>query len=118
MPGAYTPWEDVSQKDSEVVRRIRINKHGRHAIEEHVHQDCTDVLEMNKALRNRDNFSGSLWAGGDWIRVAQIPFVILEKWMLEDDINFFRWNDEDKARMMRRLNDPSWRGLRTAPGRI
>jgi len=120
MPGAYTPWEDVSAQDSEVVRKIRINTldNANHSIEEHVAQDCTEVLEMNAALRNRDNFSGSLWAGRSWVQVAQIPFAVLEKWMIEEDIDFYRWNDEDKARIVRRLISNEWSGLRTAPGRI
>jgi hypothetical protein len=118
MPGAYTPWEDVSLPDSQIRRSMRINRHGRHAIEHHVTQECEEILEINKALLNEDNFSGSLWHGQSWIRVAQIPLAMLEKWMIEEDINFLRWNDDDKARIMRRLNDPSFRKLRTAPGRI
>ena len=118
MPYKHEKWEDVSLKDSGIVRRMRINPHGKKPIEWHVVQDCTEVLELNKALLNEDNFSGSLWNGSDWVRVAQIPLALLEKWMIEDDINFYRWNDDDKARIIRRLNDPEWRGLRTARGRL
>ncbi len=118
MPRVHQEWEDISLKDSLITRRLRVNPHGKKPVEWHVEQDCQEILEMNRALRNEDNFSGSLWAGRDWVRVAQIPLVILEKWMYEDDINFYRWNDDDKARLMKRLNDPEWSGLRTAPGRI
>ena len=52
------------------------------------------------------------------MRVAQVPLALLEKWMVEDDIDFYRWNDDDKARIMRRLNDNDYSKLRTAPGRI
>ena len=119
MGGAHSPWEDVTLKDSLIQRQMRINTHGKHTIEYRHHQNCDDIMIINKALRNQDNFSGTLWPKGqDWVRVAQIPLGLLEKWMAEDDIDFYRWNDDDKARIMRRLNDPDWSGLRTAKGRI
>ena len=65
MPGAYTPWEDVSLPDSLVSRQMRLNTSGKHSIEYHVEQDCEEILDLNKALRNEENFSGSLWGGRD-----------------------------------------------------
>jgi len=118
MPGAYTPWEDISTPGTGVSRKMRLNTHGKHTIEFSVEQECEEILDINKALRNVDNSSGSLWNGQEWVRVAQIPVALIEKWAKEEDINFYRWNDEDKARIMRRLNDNSWSDLRTAPGRI
>ncbi len=118
MPGAYTPWEDISTPGYGIARHMRLNTTGKHSIEYKVEQDCEEILEINKALRNEDNFSGSLWAGRDYVHVAQIPLAMIEKWAIEDDINLLRWNDEDKAKIMRRLNDNEWSGLRTAPGRI
>ncbi len=118
MPGAHTPWEDISQPGSGISRRMRLNMHGKPALEFHAEQDCTEILEINKALMNEDNSSGSLWAGRDWVRVAQIPLLTLEKWRKEDGIDWFRWNDEDKAKIIARLNDNSYSKLRTAPGRI
>ena len=120
MTGAYTPWEDVTLEDSLISRQMRINTldNTNHSIEYRNTQNCDEILAINKALRNQDNFSGSLWNGSNWVRVAQLPLALLEQWAEEDDINFYRWNDDDKARIMRRLNDPSYSQLRTAPGRI
>jgi hypothetical protein len=113
-----TPWEDISNPDEGVMRRMCLDTSDRHKVVFHAHQMCDDVLEQNAAFRNLDNFSGSLWDGRDYVRVAQIPLVMLEKWAREDDINFYRWNEQDKARLMKRLNDPDYSKLRTAPGVI
>ena len=49
-------------------------------------------------------------------RMASIPAVIVEKWLNEDGINVFRKSDAERVR--RKLNDPEWRWLRTAPGKL
>ena len=118
MPGAYTPWEDVSLPDSNLRRKMRINKHGKHSIEIRTEQDCADVIELNTKLRNRDNFSGSLWAGRQYVKIASIPLIEVERMLKEEGINLLRSNDEDKARLARKLNDPSFSKWRTAPGRV
>ncbi len=111
-------WEILSDPGDSIRRGIRMTDSGRGTIEFRSEQDCTDILEINQAFRNQDNSSGSLWHGKDWVRVAQIPFIVLDKWAQEEDINFLRWNEEDKAKIMRRLNDSEWSKLRTAPGKI
>jgi hypothetical protein len=97
---------------------MRLNMSGKPTVEFRSEQDVTDILDINQALYNQDNFSGSLWDGNSMVLVAQIPYITLDQWAQEDDINFMRWNEEDKAKIIKRLNDPSWKKLRTAPGRI
>lgn len=76
-------------------------------------QDVEPILEANKVLYNED--------GGGWSptremrRVASIPLVVVHKW-LQEGINIFDKNDRRKV--LQRLNDPEWRHLRTAPGRV
>lgn len=117
-----TPWEDVSLPDSAVRRRMRLNTDaGKHRIEMQTEQDCTELLSLNTAMKNADNSSGSLWDGRSMVKVAEIPLALLEKWRTEEGIDFLRWNDEDKARLMRKIRDPDvgeFSKLRTSPGRI
>jgi hypothetical protein len=115
---AHTPWEDVSAEGSPIRRRMRLNTTGKHAVEFHAEQDCSEILKANVDLQNEDNFSGSLWNGRGWVKVASIPMIVLEKWAQEDNIDFMRWNEEDKAKTMLRLNDKEYSKLRTAPGKI
>jgi hypothetical protein len=78
----------------------------------------TDCLSLNKAFLNTDRASSSLWNGGDYVKVASIPLEIIERWYKEDGINFYRANDEDKARLIKKLNDGEYNKLRTAPGEL
>lgn len=69
-------------------------------------QQFDDILEMNKALYNRDHGKH-----GDWTHVAQIPLVVLQelkkKGILHDNVAMKRW-----------LNDPDNRFFRTRPGTV
>ena len=76
-------------------------------------QDVEPILEHNKALANADDRGWS--PSREWRRVATIPNVVVEQWMREG-INVYDPNDEKKV--VERLNDPAWRYLRTAPGRV
>lgn len=71
------------------------------------------VIERNKAMRNHnDGYSPSR----ELRRVASIPFILINKWLVEEG-----WNalDPDNAdRLMRKLNDPDLAYLRTADGQL
>lgn len=77
-------------------------------------QDVEPILEANKKLYNEDDRGWS--KSKEWRRAASIPNVIVMKWMLEEGINIFK--REHWPRVARKLNDPEWRHLRTAPGRL
>lgn len=79
----------------------------------HRRQDVEPILERNKALYNDDAKGWS--PTREWRYVAHIPNIVVEQWMKEG-INVYDPNDEKKV--IERLNDPAWRYLRTAPGRI
>jgi hypothetical protein len=79
----------------------------------HGTQDLTDVLDDNKAKANHnDGYSKSR----EMRRVAHIPFIIRNKWMAEEGWDCF--DHENADLLMRKLNDPDWRYLRTADGRL
>lgn len=80
----------------------------------HYEQDIEPVLDHNKALQNEDDRG---WGKTrDLRRVGCIPPVIIVKWLTEDGINVFDRNHDDAVK--RKLNDPDWKWLRTAPGRV
>jgi hypothetical protein len=76
-------------------------------------QDCAPILDRNKTLANDgDGFSASRAMR----RVASIPLVLIEKWANEEGIDFF--NPDHADAIKRKLNDPDYLWLRTAPGRV
>ena len=77
-----------------------------------------DILTMNKAFLNADRATSSLWNGGEFVKVAEVPYELLEKWAIEENINIWRGNDDDKAAITKKLNDGEFAALRTAPGRM
>ena len=81
-------------------------------------ENLQESLTMNKAFLNAERKSSALWNGSDYVKVASIPYEVLEKWYFEEGINFWRQSEEDKARISKKLNDGEYSYLRTAPGRI
>ena len=77
-------------------------------------QDVEPYLEQNKKLYNLDDRGWS--KSGSWRRVASIPNSVAMKWRNEEGIDVFNRNHWDAIR--RKLNDPSYVFLRTAPGKI
>jgi hypothetical protein len=77
-------------------------------------QDCEPTLELNKKLYNQDD--GGYGPTREWKRVASIPNIILEKWLKEEGIRW--WDSEDTHKLAAKLDDPEWKFLRTAPGRV
>lgn len=79
------------------------------------YQDPTPYLEENKRLQNlNDGYSPSR----DLRRVASIPNVLLLKMLREDGISpiaFFRKPKEYKTWLRRKIYDPDYRYLLTAP---
>lgn len=71
------------------------------------------VIERNKAMAtHNDGYTPSR----EMRRVASIPYILINKWLVEEG-----WNALDPAnhdRLVRKLNDPDWAFLRTAPGQI
>ena len=76
-------------------------------------QDVEPILARNKALASHDEgYSPSR----ELRRAASIPLVVAEKWRNELGIDVL---DPDHWPAVKRLlNDPEWRWLRTAGGRL
>lgn len=77
-------------------------------------QDVEPLLDRNKALQNEQDQG---WGRTRAIRrAAEIPAIIILKWLNEYGINIYDRNHWPAVK--RKLNDPDWRWLRTAPGRL
>lgn len=80
----------------------------------HHEQDCTPILNDNAVLRNTGL---DAWrAGDDFRKEASIPNGLLMKWLAEEGIEF--WKPEGMQRIVKKLNDPEYRYLKTADVRI
>lgn|GEM_PF-937839 len=80
----------------------------------HSVQDVAPILERNKAMANHnDGYSPSR----ELRRVAFIPNIVRLKWLNEEGWDAWR-PDLYGERLAAKLNDPDWRFLRTAPGRV
>lgn len=76
-------------------------------------QDITPFLDRNKAMANHnDGYSETR----ELRRVASIPEIVRMKWMNEEGWDCCAPGNED--RLVKKLNDPDWRYLRTAEGRV
>jgi hypothetical protein len=92
---------------SAVATRIHYDRAERTVTFERV-QDVEPVLEANKARRSAPHTS-------DWGRlIADIPCVIIERWLHEEGVNVLGLPAREFARFIaRKLDDPDWRHLRT-----
>lgn len=77
-------------------------------------QDVYEILEQNKAMFNAND--GYNW-GRDVKRAASIPSSLRLKWLIEEGWDAWR-ADLYWDRLKRKLNDPEYRFLRTAGGRL
>lgn len=84
----------------------------------HIHTEwdgdvLNQILDVNKAKQNADDKGWSRTR--EMRRVASIPFAVLDIWRGEG----IRWWDQNHAPAVKaKLNDPQFRHLRTAPGRL
>jgi hypothetical protein len=90
-----------------VLIRPHLDANGKDLAIEHW-QDCEDIIERNKRLRNEPQKS-------DWGRhIATIPNVVLVRWMNESGENILAMSGEEFGQFIKKkLNDPDWAHLRT-----
>lgn len=72
-----------------------------------------EILDYNKELyTHNDGYN----AARNMRRAASIPPFLRLKWLFEE--GWDAWKPEHKGQLTRKLNDPDYRYLRTAPGRL
>jgi hypothetical protein len=75
-------------------------------------QDVRPILQENKEKRNVDD---GYTRDRSMKRVAQIPLIIVEKWLKEEGWNALDQNESE--RLMQKLDDPDWSYLKTSDGK-
>ena len=90
-------WETVSAPGNPFKITTRVAANG--DIETEYNQtNMSEILQVNTALQNEEKRSSALWNGRDHVHVARIPEEIIHGWAREG-INFYRWNEQDRARV-------------------
>lgn len=101
-------WTEVESNG--VHRHVHLSDDG--VFTERLVQDCEPVLEINKAMTlHNDGYT----PGREMRRAASIPMGVVLKWR-EEGIDIF--NPNHAYAIKRKLNDPEWRYLRTADGKL
>jgi len=77
-------------------------------------QDVTAFIDLNKKLHNSSYQKDGI--GDSWMHAATIPALIQEKWLRELGVDIL--NKDHMPRVLRLLNDPDWKYLKTGPCRL
>ncbi len=104
-------WRFGHQDKDGIVKHWRPDGSG--GVEVRISQDVAPLLDRNRAMAtHNDGYSESR----EMRRVASVPAIVRQKWLIEEG-----WDMMDPAhadKLARKLNDPDWSYLRTAPGRV
>ena len=76
-------------------------------------QDVESILSSNKRLEADSSFKQK-GIKSEWLKIASIPNSVITKWKVEDGVDVF--NPSHRKAVMRKLNDPEYKFLRTASG--
>jgi hypothetical protein len=74
-------------------------------------QDVSPILEANKAQYNAA--SGRM---GDLVHVGRIPKVVMDRWIIEDGINYL--SPENKGLLLKKLEQRDNRLFKVHPGKF
>lgn len=78
-------------------------------------QDVEPLLEMNKAQYNDESFKRR-GMKNEMLKVASVPVTVLMEWKTKHGVD--AWDKNHTAKIMKLLNDPEYRYLRTASGKF
>lgn len=80
-------------------------------------EDVESILQHNKQLQ-AENHNKSFINDSSWgHKVADIPNIVIEQW-LKEGIDLFSTDPDMKKKVLRKLQDPSYRYLRTMNTRL
>lgn len=107
-------WRFGRQDADGIVKHWRPDGDG--GVEVRISQDVAPLLDRNRAMANHnDGYTKSR----EMRRVASIPAIVRQKWLIEEGWDCMSTHDPDVARkLMLKLNDPDYAYLRTAEGRL
>ena len=105
------PWKPLFTSQAGVEYFMRDNEDGTYTVWSTQKND--PFLEANKALANADD--GGWSPSKDFRREGSIPFGLINKWREEQGVDVLK--PEGHEFLKRKLNDISYRHLRTSPGK-
>lgn len=76
--------------------------------------DVEPALDFNKAIQN--SYTSEYRRKRDMWHVAHIPAAVVLKWKTEDGIDVY--NPDHLEDVMKKLDDPNWKYLRSITGRL
>lgn len=96
--------------EGNIISRVHRDRSDGRVIFERL-QDVEPILDDNKRLEGESQSRKA-----DFRHIATIPNVIIEKWIAEEGAPVLAMSSHEFAAFIRRkLNDPDYRYLRTAP---
>jgi hypothetical protein len=78
-------------------------------------QDVSTILKRNRELQWHPDYDGYT-PSRNMQHAASIPMILIEKWKNEEGIDAF--NPDHWPRIVRKLNDPAYKYLRTGGGKL
>lgn len=94
--------------DADIRSRVAVDRADGTVTFERV-QDVAPILDDNRQLEQQAQ-------RGDFRHVGTVPNVLIEKWINEEGAPVLAMSSDEFARFIRRkLDDPDYRYLRTAP---
>jgi hypothetical protein len=107
---------DFTALGSPIVRQIGFDDTTNKTIIKSCQPNINDCLALNRAMLNAERHSSALCPGDAMVCVAKVPIWLIEKWRLEDGLDYF--NPDHQPRLLARFNSNEYEDLRTAPGRL
>jgi len=95
LSGITTTFDYIPETDTTVIHR---------------EQDVSLILDANKALQNDDDVTKK-GIKKSWWHYAQIPNIVIEKWLNEHGVDVY--NKDHQKKVFKLLNDPEYRYLKT-----
>lgn len=77
-------------------------------------QEVDDILELNKAMANDEDYSKNGIKQG-WWHIGSIPASLIMKWRVEEGIDVY--NKDHTKRVLAKLNDADFSRLKTTSGK-
>ncbi len=104
---SFSKWELLDSHGG-VIRWGRYSDDDEGTVQVKTEQDCSRILDDNKAASN--DFTGKM-ADGLGVLAARIPTAVQLQWLIEDGV----WWSDDMDWTARKLNSPDWMHLKRVP---
>ena len=109
-------FRDITNPGEAIVRQVAFDESSKKTVLKSFQPGIDDILAMNRAFLNADRCSSALMPGDAPVLVARVPLWLIEKWWIEEKLNYF--DPEHTPRLLRRFNSNEYSDLRTAPGNL